>query len=1380
MTWLRSAALRRAVGRLVGHPPGPDSAEALELGLGVIDSVDEPVVLVDPRLMIVGWNTALARLTGRKSEDAVGVPAEQALRPLAGLGLIVHLRRALEGETTRTIDAPYVGADGTGGWMAARCAPVCNAPGAIVGAVAFFTEVTERRRRAAWVRAIETIGRSLTSSLDLDEVLDTIVEKALEVMAAEGALVVSWNPEARELRVLRAAGRLTSRYAGGTIPATGGPMSRCVQEGRLITTSNILDDPLFWIGPERRSQIESEGFRAVASAPLASKGRVHGALCVHYWTERTFTDEERTALTVLAEQAALAIDSARLYADARRQAERLRELADVERLVMESLDLDDVLQRIAEATARLLGAQVVQVWTADPGARRLRRRAQSIAAGVPEFVMQDTLGFGEGLSGAAAETRTAIFVPDVQHEPRVHFRRWADQSGLGTMLAVPVVSGDTLLGVLTVRARTGSIAVDEDQALVTSLAARAAVAINNARVYAQAVERARRLQSLAAVSQSITSSLALDEVFGRITRATAEMSPGALAAVHVYDANRNVLSFAGVSGPQLGGLPVERPATDGLPGLVFERRLPVLIPEPVNHPRTLAVEWWEQRPSFSYYGVPIVVGDTFVGILDYISEGLPDQEVQEALQLLAAQAGVAIRNASLYQAESEQSERTRALAAINQRISGELELDELLREISASAAQLTGARFVAFWLADDRRRRVTFAGGSVPEIADDLPEREFDYDTGGVGWVARERAPLVVRDIFADDRMINLDWARRWNLGFFVAVPVLGGNELLAVVALSHSEPIRLVTETREVIEAFVAQAAIAIQNAQLYREAHRRREVAEAQALVGRELTGTLDVDHIAQVVTRRITELLEVRRSAMFHYEPADGTLHIVASYGDDAAAVARLVLQRGEGVAGPAAEERRLVASTDILNEPSLWLSAPLRERFTASGNAAAMAVPLIARERVVGAITVGAETGREFSEDDRQTLQAFADQSALALDNARLYETARDSLARLRDTQHQLVEAAKLSALGQLVSGVAHELNNPLSVIIGYGQLLLQRDLPPGLQQPLELMVAQGDRMAKIVQNLLLFARQRPHERAGVDLHVVVEQAIALRQSQLTVSDIQVAREFAAGLPLVIGDAQQLQQVFLNLLLNAEQAIVGARRNGGRITFRTRVLEGGARVLVQVEDDGPGIPPAVLSRIFEPFFTTKGVGAGTGLGLSVSYGIVEQHGGSFDVESAPGRTVFTLEFPAQVTASTGAAVPGRAPALGAGRPALLVEDEPAVRELLRTLLTDTGWRVDVASGGRSALERVREKRYDLIVSDIRMPDGSGDDFYRAAVAHDAALADRFVFITGDTANPEALRFLEQARRPVLAKPFPPSLFLEAVRAVASSLTSSGPSA
>jgi two-component system NtrC family sensor kinase len=443
--------------------------------------------------------------------------------------------------------------------------------------------------------------------------------------------------------------------------------------------------------------------------------------------------------------------------------------------------------------------------------------------------------------------------------------------------------------------------------------------------------------------------------------------------------------------------------------------------------------------------------------------------------------------------------------------------------------------------------------------------------------------------------------------------------------------------------------------------------------------------------------------------------------------------------------------------------------MRERLAAADIRSILAIPLLTHDRIVGALGLSDRTGREFTADELQTLQAFADQAALAFENARLYATAQDSLTRLRDTQAQLVQAAKMSALGQLVSGVAHELNNPLSVIIGYGQLLLSRDTPQALRRPVELMVAQGDRMAKIVRNLLFFARQRPPERAAVRLQAVIEQTLALRLNQLTLSGITVETEFASDLPEITGDAQQLEQVFLNLLLNAEQAILEMKPQG-RIVVRTGVSPDGRTLLAEVVDDGPGIPPEVLPRVFEPFYTTKTVGSGTGLGLSVSYGILEEHGGKLSVRSRPGETTFAIELPVSRAPETAPKPRPRAPvASGTGRVALVVEDEPSVLDLVVTLLRQQGWRVDMASGGRTGLECVERRSYDLIVSDIRMPDGDGQEFYRAVLAREPALARRFVFITGDTANPGAWKFLEESGVPVIEKPFPPATFEDAVARV-----------
>src|SRR5215470_10195420 len=331
----------------------------------------------------------VARRRGIERRAALGRPAPEMLRFLRDTDVASHLARALSGETSSTGDVRYeVPSQPSGsppsasqspdGWISARYVPWRDRNGAIGGVIGFHTVVTSQRRRATFVRALESIGQSLTSSLDLNETLDTITQRALEIMAADSALVVAWDGHASEVTVLRAAGRLSEQYAATkSIPVGGGPMSRAILKGAAVTTPDILNDPETWLVPERRAQIEREGFRAVGAAPLRSKGRVHGALVVHYWTVRTLGDEEMAALQRLAEHAALAIDNARAYADATRRADRLRELTDLEQLVAESLVVDDVLRRIAQATARLLDAPIVQLWTADPAERVMRLSASS-------------------------------------------------------------------------------------------------------------------------------------------------------------------------------------------------------------------------------------------------------------------------------------------------------------------------------------------------------------------------------------------------------------------------------------------------------------------------------------------------------------------------------------------------------------------------------------------------------------------------------------------------------------------------------------------------------------------------------------------------------------------------------------------------------------------------------------------------------------------------------------------------------------------------------------------------------------------------------------------------------------------------------------------
>ena len=1010
-----------------------------EVVKGLLDHLDEALVILGPALEVVEWNAAMERLTGVRSADAIGRSAAAMLPLFRDTTLVPLIRRALAGETPEAVELPHTAAgDDRVVWLKARCVPWRDGEGGAACAAAFFSDVSDQQRHALLLLAMEAIGQSLTSSLDLNEVFDTIVNKALEVMGAESAMVVLGDATAPEFRVMRAAGRLSALYARvGTIPIGGGPISVAVREGRTVATRNVLTDTRFWLAPTRRVDIEREGFKATAAAPLAVKDRILGALVVHYWTERTFGSEETAALEFLAKQAA-----------------------------------------------------------------------------------------------------------------------------------------------------------------------------------------------------------------------------------------------------------------------------------------------------------------------------------------------IAIRNASLYEAEHAEAARIRALTTVNRRISSALELDALLRTISDSAAELTGARLVTFWLADEHRRTLSFTSSTVPEMMESYSPTIMTYDQGGTGWVARHREPLIVDDMLADERLVNRSWTERWGIRSFAGYPVLAGEDLLAVMALGHTEPLRFGKDTRDLIDLFLAQAAIAIQNARLFREAKRRRDVAEVLARLARELTSTLEVEPIAKLLARGAAELVNARAAGVFLIEPEDGSLRATATYGADADIMRELIFKSGEGAVGRAIVDRRIVITADILTDPAIQLAAWVRERIRSSGYRVVVGVPLLTHERVIGALGLGAEPGSTFTREELQTLEALADQAALAFENARLYASARDSLVRLGEKQVQLVQAAKMSALGQLVSGVAHELNNPLSVIVGYGQLLLAREVPTAVLRPIELMVSQADRMAKIVRNLLLFARQRPAERTTVNANEVLEQTLALRINQLTVSGIAVEKKFARGLPPVLADPHQLEQVFLNLLLNAEQAMLEGK-SGGRIILNTTVSRDGRMVHAEVIDDGPGIPQDALPHVFEPFFSTKPVGSGTGLGLSVSYGIVEEHGGHLVVESRPGRTVFRLELPVAQSAAAQRAAPAGSPMIvtGEGRIALVVEDEASVLDLIVTILSQTGWRVDVATGGREGLERVRHQRYDLIVSDIRMPDGDGETFYRAATQDDPSLGQRFIFITGDTANHDAFAFLKDAGVVILEKPFQPTFFLDAVRRVTS---------
>jgi PAS domain S-box-containing protein len=373
-------------------------------------------------------------------------------------------------------------------------------------------------------------------------------------------------------------------------------------------------------------------------------------------------------------------------------------------------------------------------------------------------------------------------------------------------------------------------------------------------------------------------------------------------------------------------------------------------------------------------------------------------------------------------------------------------------------------------------------------------------------------------------------------------------------------------------------------------------------------------------------------------------------------------------------------------------------------------------------------------------------------------------AAETQARL---QAQLVQSEKVAAMGQLLAGVAHELNNPLSVVLGQTALLRQKAEGTPLEARAAKIARAAERCARIVKNFLALARQRPPAREPVALNRVVEEALELLTYGLHVDDVDVGLDLASDLPTLSADPHQLHQVIINLVTNAHQAL-RQTPPPRRLRLSTRHGPAPRTVALEVTDNGPGIPEEILDRIFEPFFTTKPAGQGTGLGLPLCQGIVEEHGGAIRVRSAPGRgTTFEVELPATLPALIPAPPAPAATPPVRGRRILVVDDEPEIRALLQEILGQDAHLVETAATGTEGLARIAEQRYALVLSDLKMPGLDGPALYRAAVRLDPALRRRFVFLTGDSLYQETRAFLAETPAPCMTKPFSTEEALQVVR-------------
>ena len=647
------------------------------------------------------------------------------------------------------------------------------------------------------------------------------------------------------------------------------------------------------------------------------------------------------------------------------------------------------------------------------------------------------------------------------------------------------------------------------------------------------------------------------------------------------------------------------------------------------------------------------------------------------------------------------------LLEITDAVTSTLDLHEVMSTIVRRVGRLVGAESCSIVLADNGLRNCfVLAASERPEV--DMLEVDLaKYPE--LRRAIETREPVVVDDVGNDPLVASVrEVLLEKGYRSMLVLPLLFGREVLGTLFLRASRDRPFSQEELRFCKVAAGASANALKNAMLFRQA---QQEAERHRETGEKLRRVLDCSPDLIVATDndgRVTEMNgPASRLPRSSEDESEGSIDVLFQ-------TPGLAEEASQGV-----DRREVRIDTGVAGPREIHLvNAPM----------------VVADGAPVGRVWVG-----------------------------------RD-VTDIRRAERGLAQVERLSTLGEIVAGVAHELNNPLSAVLGYSELLRRGTEDESQLADLERVVAGARRCKRIVQNLLGFARKHQPERKQADLNASVRKVVELRAYSQRSHGIETILDLNVDLPTTLFDPYQIEQVVMNLVTNAEQAIrEDSTRGQGRIIVRTYRSEGGLHV--EVEDDGPGIPRDAFPRIFDPFFTTKEIGNGTGLGLSVSFGIVQEHDGHLEARPpVPGRgACFVMRIPCvegvAADCKEAAAVVANGDTALRGRRILIAEDEPLVRDFLTRLLGLEGAEVVEACDGEEAWEKLAHADFDLVIADLRMPRMDGQELYERIAEERPELLRRLVFSSGDLAREETVTFLRGLPNRLLAKP----LQVETVRHV-----------
>ncbi len=1153
------------------------------------------------------------------------------------------------------------------------------------------------------VQTLQELSSLIVSQLGLQEVLERILDLlgrvvhydsvSIMLLDSDGVLNLAAGRGFSDLNIVR----LSVREISSHILSIDGMQ----QDGQVIP--DTLQSPAWRVRPG------GEKIRSWVGAPLRAKGRLIGVLTMDSFQPDHYSQKTVQIVMGFANQAAVAIENARLFAAEHTARERAEALRDAAHIVNSSLSLDDVLQVVLSQLARVLLFDSGCVMLADDDEISIRTwRGYS----VEDLSTIEQIRFNlqtDQTIGTVVRSGEPMLISDVREDPgwvetwiSGHIRSW---------MGVPLLWRGQAIGLLSLDRMEPAGFTQDDIEQAQAFAVHASAAIQNARLFEAEEQRSAELLAVRQASLSLASSLNLGDVLDSILDSTLRFLPGTRNAYiflyHQDETGKDHITF----GAALWRDKEQRkPSTEPLPNPlvlnVVRTGQMIVIPDAGKHPL------FRNRPKEAnrqgaLIGLPLKIGPRVVGIMN-VSYPHPRAFMESELRvlnLLGDQAAVAIENARLYERVTIERRHMSLLYELARELTTSLSYTEILNRAATLTSQalngIVGEGFL-YDRATGRLKLVALYGREV-ESLEALNERmDARPGKGLAGWVAQTCKAVYIQDVYRDENWLpvkGLDDDVRSG----IISPILEGDRLLGILTVLHQDVAGFSQEHLLLLQAICRQVALALTNAERYSQVQNlvrllSEEQYRLESLLEHLPVGVLLLDDNYHLL---VANLLGRRLLARLNGDERPDTVVHLGGY-----ALEDLIHQRSDTL------------PVEILNSssPRIFLEAD----------------------------------ARQVGEENRQWVVTIRD------------------ITQEKDNQVRVNMQERLATVGQLAAGIAHDFNNIMAAIMIYSDLLINdKGVAASSRERLQIIQQQVGRASSLIRQILDFSRRSVMEQSPLDLLPLLKEIIKLFE-RLLPETIRVRFSYESGAFMVNADPTRLQQVFMNLALNARDAMP----DGGILKIRMGYLnlQQGERppivgmdpqrwVWVVFEDNGFGITTDALPHIFDPFFTTKPVGKGTGLGLAQVYGIIQQHGGFIDVGSEIGKgTIFTIYLPAISLMKEDTEAPGEFFVLqGNGKQVLVAEDDPTTRDALQALLQAYGFVTLPVANGVEALQLLHTKGDEIsfVVTDVVMPEIGGIELYQKI--RQQWPAKRVLFVTGHPLDDRNQSLLEEGDVFWLQKPF-----------------------